>query len=180
MIRLLKSVRNRFLIKIIWRKYKIGKNFYAGRNVFLWAKNDIVIGHNFYIGRNSQIECDTIIGNNVMFANNVALVGRYDHHYQQIGIPTRLSSNIRDNNYSWKGLESKIIIEDDVWVGFGAIIMSGVHIGRGSIVAAGAVVTRDIQPYSISGGNPARFIKFRFTKEEINLHEAVILNGNIF
>jgi acetyltransferase-like isoleucine patch superfamily enzyme len=164
------------LTNVIWRNYSFGSNFHTGRNVFLWAKNNIIIGDNFYIGRYSQIECDAIIGNNVIFANCVALVGRYDHHYQQIGIPTRLSSQIRDLNYNWKGLDSKVIIEDDVWVGYGTIIMSGVKIGKGSIIAAGSVVTKDIEPYSIVGGNPAKFIKFRFTPEEIQSHELYLKN----
>jgi acetyltransferase-like isoleucine patch superfamily enzyme len=161
-----------YLINFKFRKYNIGKNFHAGRNVFFWAKNNITIGNNFYIGRNSQIECDAEIGDNVIIANNVALVGKYDHNYEQIGVPIRLASQIRDNNYSWKGLQSKIIIEDDVWIGYGSIIMSGVRIGKGAIVAAGSVVTKDVVPYSIVGGNPAKFIKSRFSKEDQAIHES--------
>ncbi len=173
---LFNSIRIFFLIKFKWRNYHIGKNFHVSRNVFLWAKNNITIGKNFYIGRNSQIECDTEIGDNVIFANNVSLVGKYDHNYEQIGTPIRLSSQIRNKDYSWKGLQSKIIIEDDVWVGYGSIIMSGVKIGKGAIVAAGSVVTKDVLPYSIVGGNPARFIKNRFTKEEQEIHESKLDN----
>ncbi len=103
--------------------------------------------------------------------NNVALVGKYDHNFHQIGVPIRLASQIRDRDYNWKGLASKVIIEDDVWVGFGAIILSGVKIGKGAIIAAGSVVIKDVEPYSIVGGNPAQFIKYRFNKEEINRHE---------
>lgn len=55
-----------------------------------------------------------------------------------------------------------IVIEDDVWIGYGATIMSGVHIGKGAIVAAGAVVTRSVPEYAIVGGIPARVIKYRF------------------
>lgn len=161
-----------YLVNFKFRKYNIGKNFHAGRNVFLWAKNNLIIGNNFYIGRNSQIECDAEIGDNVIFANNVSLVGKYDHNFEQIGTPIRLASQIRDKNYAWKGLQSKIIIEDDVWIGYGSIIMSDVKIGKGSIIAAGSVVTKDVVPYSIVGGNPARFIKSRFTKEEQKNHES--------
>ena len=164
-------LRMALLKNIVWRNYSFGNNFHSGRNVFLWAKNNITIGDNFYIGRYSQIECDAIIGNNVIFANCVALVGRYDHNYQQIGTPTRLASQIRDLNYNWKGLDSKIIIEDDVWVGYGVIIMSGVKIGKGSVIAAGSVVTKDIEPYAIVGGNPAKLIKYRFNPDEILSHE---------
>lgn len=169
-----KYLRDLYLSQIRWSHYKIGSHFHSGRNVCFWAKNNITIGDNFYIGRNSQIECDATIGNNVIFANCVALVGRYDHHYLQVGTPTRLASQIRDNDYTWKGLQSKIIIEDDVWIGYGAIILSGVKIGKGSIVAAGSVITKNVEPYTIVGGNPANFIKMRFTKEEIKHHESLI------
>lgn len=57
-----------------------------------------------------------------------------------------------------------IIVEDDVWIGLGAIINSGVRIGKGSVIAAGSVVVKDVEPYSITGGNPARHIKYRFEK----------------
>lgn len=164
-------LRDIYLKKIKWKKYTIGKNFHAGRNVVLWAKKNIIIGDNFYIGRYSQIECSVVIGNNVIIANNVALVGKYDHNFTQLGYPIRLASQIRDFDYNWKGLDSKIIIKDDVWIGFGTIVLSDVEIGRGAIVAAGSVITRDVQPYSIVAGNPAKHIKYRFNKREQNEHE---------
>ena len=60
-----------------------------------------------------------------------------------------------------------IIINDDVWIGYGATILSGVHIGQGAVVAAGAVVTSDVPPYAIVGGAPAKVIKYRFSPELI-------------
>lgn len=167
-------IRKHFLLKIIWRGYDIGKGFHAGKGVVLWAKSFIKIGKNFYIGRYSQIECNAIIGNNVIFANYVALVGKYDHNFEQIGVPIRLASQIRDKDYNWKGIDSKVIIEDDVWVGYGAIIISGVRVGRGSIIAAGSVVTKDVLPYSIVGGNTAKYIRNRFTKEDKIKHESLL------
>lgn len=65
-------------------------------------------------------------------------------------------------------------IGDDVWVGYGAIILSGVTIGKGSIIAAGSVVTKDVEPYAIVAGNPARFIKYRLTETEISKHESLL------
>ena len=56
---------------------------------------------------------------------------------------------------------------DDVWIGFRATILSGVHIGQGAVVAAGAVVTKDVPPYAIIGGVPAKIIKYRFSPEVI-------------
>lgn len=165
-IKLIKNYRNLGLKHTIWRKYKIGKNFHAGIRVRIWAKKQIIIGDNFYIGRDSQIECDALIGNNVIIANRVALIGKYDHSYQEIGIPIRFTKSIRNKDYNWRGLNEKIIIEDDVWIGYGSIIMSGITIRQGSIIAAGSVVTKDVEPYSIYGGNPAKKIKDRFETHE--------------
>lgn len=66
------------------------------------------------------------------------------------------------------GSKGDIILGDDVWIGFRAIIMSGVTIGQGAIVATNAVVTKDVPPYAIVGGNPAKVIKYRFPKEIID------------
>jgi len=63
------------------------------------------------------------------------------------------------------GSKGDIVIKDDVWIGANAIICSGITIGQGAIVAAGAVVTKNVEPYSIVGGNPAKFIKFRFEEK---------------
>jgi acetyltransferase-like isoleucine patch superfamily enzyme len=163
---LIKKIRDYCLVKVKWRKYKIGKNFHAGRGVFLWAKHNIIIGNNFYIGKYSIVECDAEIGNNVIFANHVSLIGKYDHHYQQTGLPIRLASHISDSDYDWKGLNQKIEIEDDVWIGLGSIVLSGVKIGQGSIIAAGSVVTANVDPFSIYAGNPAKKIKNRFENEQ--------------
>lgn len=133
--------------------------------------NKIEIGKNFYIGKYSIIETDCVIGDNVIIANHVGIVGRYDHNYQQIGTTVRMAECIRDKDYSWKGLNNITHIGDDVWIGYGAIIMSGVNIANGSIIAAGSVVTKDTEPYSIYAGIPAKKIKDRFpTKEEVIKH----------
>ena len=55
-----------------------------------------------------------------------------------------------------------IIVEDDVWIGFGATILSGVHIGKGAVIAAGAMVVKDVPPYGIVGGVPAKLMRYRF------------------
>ncbi len=60
-----------------------------------------------------------------------------------------------------------IVVDDDVWIGYGATILSGVHIGQGAVVAAGAVVAKDVPPYAIVGGVPAKVIRYRFSPEII-------------
>lgn len=172
LIRQIKHLRNLWLRKVKWRHYDIAPGFHAGRGVVLWAKRNLRIGENCYIGRGSQIECDVEIGHNVIMANKVAFVGRYDHVYQQVGTPTRLAREIRDDDYDWKGLNIKAVVGDDVWIGYGAIILSGVNIGEGSIIASGSIVTKDVPPYVIVGGNPAKKIGERFDDSwELEMHK---------
>ncbi len=168
---ILRKIRCFYLRNVKWRRYTIGRNLFVGRRVYFWAKNQITIGDNFYIGKDSQIETDCTIGDNVIFANKVAIVGKYDHHFQKLGVPTRMAPRIMDDHYKWKGIYSKTVIEDDVWVGYGVIIMGGVRLGKGCIIASGSVVTKDTEPYYIYGGNPIRKLKPRFeTKADLEQH----------
>lgn len=66
-----------------------------------------------------------------------------------------------------------VVIEDDVWVGGNATILAGVRVGRGSVIAASAVVTKDVPPNTIVGGNPARVIRNRFDADDLAIHEAL-------
>ena len=166
MIGFIKYLRDLFIMHIVLRRFQISKGFHAGARVRIWARETLVIGKNFYIGRDSQIETDCIIGDNVILANKVGIVGRYDHHYQQIGVPIRLASSIRQLSYDWKGIGQVTRIGNDVWIGYGAVILGGVTIGDGAIVAAGAVVTKNVESYVIVGGNPAKKISERFGSDD--------------
>ena len=64
--------------------------------------------------------------------------------------------------------KGKIIVEDDVWIGMNAIILSGVKIGKGAVIGAGSVVSKDIPPYAIAVGNPCKVVKYRFSENIIN------------
>lgn len=66
------------------------------------------------------------------------------------------------------GTKGDVIIDNDVWIGWGATILSGVTIGNGAVVAAKAVVTKDVPPYAVVAGNPAQIVKYRFSTETIN------------
>ena len=171
MLQLVRKFRFFLLKSIVYRQYEIGPDFYCGLGIKIWAKSRLRIGKNFYMGKGSIIEADAEIGDNVIWGNNVALIGKYDHHYQQIGSTIREASAIRDKDYKWKGLNLLTVIENDVWVGYGSILMSGITICEGSIIAAGSVVTKNVEPYSIYAGVPARKIANRFDNEQdLKLH----------
>ena len=163
----------------IYRVYGVRKNVSTGSNLhlgigsILWAPFRLSLGDNVYIGKYCSIECDGSIGDNVMIANHVGMIGRYDHDYSCVGTPIRLAPWVGSPEYQGPGKGLLVVVEDDVWIGFGAVVLTGVRIGRGAIVAAGSVVTRDVDPYSIVGGNPAKKIAERFCrKEDIIEHEA--------
>lgn len=139
-----------------------------------WAPNKMTIGNNVYIGKYCTLQADMEIGNNIDIANNVGLIGKYDHDYSKVGVSIKDAPWIGDGTYNFWGKNQKIIIEDDVWIGYGAIVFTGVHVHRGAIIAAGSVVTHEVPKYAIVGGNPARVLGRRFTDEEIQEHERIL------
>lgn len=113
----------------------------------------IVIGDESSVHQGCQIKSyvePIIIGKGVMIAANSALYS-YDHAMYP-DLPIRKQPLVS---------KGPIVIQDDVWIGTGAIVLSGVTIGSGAVVAAGSVVARDIPPEAIAAGNPARVIKYR-------------------
>jgi acetyltransferase-like isoleucine patch superfamily enzyme len=164
---LLNIIRSFLIFRIRYRWVKFGKNVHCKLSTFFSSQNkDIIIGNYVGIGPRCLFLCDTIIGDKVLIAAHVAFLNSDDHNYNVIG------KAMWD---SGRGDKFKIVVEDDVWIGHGAIILSPVKIGRGSIVAAGSVVNRDIIPYSIVGGTPAKLLKMRFTPQEIYEHEALLI-----
>ncbi len=135
---------------------RIGKGFFCCSGCKSSRARDIIIGDNFYMGHNCYLSCHARIGNDVLFASGVALVGG-DHKVDDLSVPIRLSG--RDTIKT-------IVIGNNVWIGHGAIVMHGVTIGEGAIIAAGSVVTRDVPPNAIYGGNPAKLIRFRGLVDE--------------
>lgn len=117
------------------------------------AGEGLKLGDNSNIGPYSFIGCSGYIelGHNVMMGPRVSLLAE-NHNFEQTNIPMKDQGVTRGT----------IVIEDDCWLGANCSVLSNVRIGRGSIVATGAVVTKDVPPYSIVGGVPAKIIKSRF------------------
>jgi acetyltransferase-like isoleucine patch superfamily enzyme len=107
-----------------------------------------------------------------MIAQDTHFVGN-DHGFGEPGIPMRLAN-------LWEESRNKItIVESEAWIGQRSIILAGVNIGRGAVVAAGSVVTKDVAPYTIVAGVPARFIKNRFrTQAELDRHTHELYGDN--
>ncbi|HFA48274.1 MAG TPA: acyltransferase [Bacteroidetes bacterium] len=117
------------------------------------AVGDVIIGERTLIGMSDVIIGPITVGNDVLLAQHVVL-SAMNHNYEDILLP------ISRQDYVAK----KIIVEDEVWIGANAVVTAGVTIGHHSIVASGAVVTKDVPPLTVVVGNPARVIK-RFNKK---------------
>ncbi|MCL6258962.1 acyltransferase [Aquiflexum sp. TKW24L] len=122
-------------------------NLYGGEaGVGLKVGNNSSIGPYAYIGCSGYIE----IGDNVMMSPRVSIYSE-NHNFSQTESPMIEQGVTR----------SFVKIEDDCWLAANSVILAGVTVGKGSVVAAGSIVTKDVPPYSIVGGNPARIIKSR-------------------
>jgi maltose O-acetyltransferase len=126
-----------------------GADFYTG-----W---EIELGDDSSIGVNCMVPYDLKVGNDVMMGPGVIVVGE-NHRFDRADIPMRLQGYTR---------YPPVQIEDDVWIGARAVILPGVRIGRGAIVGAGAIVTKDVPPYAVCVGNPARVLRYR-NRPDIN------------
>jgi len=157
---------------------RFGVDLHVGTRPRLWAPHHLEIGDHSYLGHEICIETNCRVGRYVMMANRVSLVGRRDHDYKTLGVPVRFGHWVGSERTPSPHRLAEVRIDDDVWIGYGAIVLSGVHVGRGAIVAAGAVVKDDVAPYDIVGGSPAVPIGRRFASEqEIAEHEARISSG---
>lgn len=131
---------------------------------------NMYIGEYTYIGPRAlfySTKAKIFIGKKVVFGPSVTIITG-DHRIDEIGsyiidVKKKLPENDRD-----------VVIEDDVWIGANVTILKGCCIGRGSIVAAGTVVTKSFPPYSIIGGIPAKLLRKRFNEREIIEHEEIL------
>ena len=141
-----KDVRFGKNVEITWNNCSIGDNA-----TFLCANAQLCIGDHVMFGPN----CSVITGD-----HRIDIVGKY---MSKVTVAEKLPEN-----------DLPVIIKGDNWIGANVIILKGVTVGTGSVVAAGAVVIHDVPPYSIVGGVPAKVISERFSHSEIQQHEKVL------
>lgn len=124
-------------------KVSVGKGSYGGLEVFFFGTDG------------ERVE----IGNYVSIGPHVTFLAGGEHRLDCVTTYPFLAYGLGEVEAISRG---PIIVKDDVWIGLGAKILSGVTIGQGAVVAAGAVVTKDVPPYAVVGGVPAKLIRWRF------------------
>ena len=131
-------------------------------NIFKYGGR-IVIGENCYIGDHTRIWSgeSITIGNFVQISHNVNIMDTNAHELDAIERAERWMDLVHNGHWADKGNvhTAPIIIDDYAWISLNAVILKGVTIGKGAIVAAGAVVTKNVEPFTMVAGNPAQFIK---------------------
>jgi acetyltransferase-like isoleucine patch superfamily enzyme len=150
-----------------YRLKNVSKTFFMGGLSSI--SKDLVALDYSYIGPNCQIGSKVKIGRYTMLANNVSIIGG-DHLFSNPETPIIFSGRpvLKDTH-----------IGDDVWIGAFSILMAGVTIGNGSIIGTGSLVTKDIPPYCIYAGVPAKLIRKRFNDAEIEIHKKMLAQTSI-
>lgn len=152
-----------------------GKNTFTDSTIKGNLKN-VIIGDHCYLGENNQfISLNALIkiGDYVMTGPDVLFISG-NHQFDIVGKRMIDISDYEKNN----DLDKDISIGDDVWVGARSIILKGVSIGNGAVIGAGAIVTKSVPPYAVVAGNPAKIIRYRFSKEQIAEHERILKDEN--
>lgn len=158
-------------VKLVWFRRKWRKqnihNLTTAKNCFNAAR--VTVGNGTYgeldVRHFGNPNERVVIGNYCSIGPECVFMTGGEHRYDGLSTyPFRVKLGLCENESITRG---PIVVEDDVWLGFRSTVMSGVTIGKGAVVAAGAVVTKDVPPYAIVGGVPAKVIKYRFTEAVI-------------
>lgn len=128
---------------------------------------DLEAGEYSFIAPFCKVDPGVVLGRYSMLARRVAIVGD-DHNWDIAGVPMQ---------FSGRPPQTRTVIGDDVWVGYGALVRRGLTIGRGAIVAAGAIVTHDVAAYAVVAGVPARKIAERFPNPADREQHDAMLDG---
>ncbi|MGA2798638.1 MAG: acyltransferase [Thermoguttaceae bacterium] len=135
-----------------------------------YTYESISVGDDVFLGTRPTLiaaKSTITIGNKVMFGPEVMIIGGR-HNTEVVG------QFMADVTVKRPDDDLGVVIEDDVWIGSRAIVLRGVRIGRGSIVGAGSIVTKDVPPYAIAVGCPAKAVKFRWDVDTIVEHEKLL------
>lgn len=170
-----------YLCDKIWSPLYKKRMRFCGKNVYLRPTTsdykgieNLSIGNGTSIPKGSVIYCTgapLTIGKNVIFGPNPTIITG-DHRIDVPGLFISDSLEKKQEN------DKPVIIEDDVWCGANVTILKGVRIGKGAVIAAGSVVTKNVPSCEVWGGNPARFIKNRFlTEKDKEAHMEFLSNG---
>lgn len=131
---------------------EVGETIDVGRKVKLSPR--LTIGNHSGIGDRCYFQGEVHLGDYVMMAPECAFIA-VNHNYSDVSKPMGMQGSA----------ELPITVGNDVWFGYRSTVLGGVHIGNGVVVAAGAVVTKDVPDYAIVGGVPAKVIRYRTDKE---------------
>lgn len=166
----IKQVKNRFKDSVI-NTDLISPNAIIGSNSVIYEgvdiKDKVSLGKCSLVNKNTLIRAAKV-GNYTSIGPNCQ-IGMPEHPVDHMSTSPFIYNKNRSllNLYSWEELQSIPVIGNDVWIGGNSIILQGVTIGDGAIVAGGAVVTKDVEPFTIVGGVPAKPIRKRFGDETI-------------
>jgi len=128
----------------------VGRGIHIKQGAYFGRGSAIDIGDNSDLGLRCFVYNNVTLGRDVLMGPDVMVLGA-NHNMDRLDVPMRLQGERRE----------RCVIGDDVWIGARAIILPGVCIGQGAVVAAGAVVTTDVPAYAVVGGNPARVLRSR-------------------
>ncbi len=145
-------------------KIKIASNTnIAGMLLVFEYGGEIEIGEYCYVGEFSRIYSGDriVIGNNVLISHGVNIFDNNSHEVNPIEREIGYKGMLKNGMSFLKGRidTSPVIIHDNVWIGMNSIVLKGVTIGKGAIISAGSVVTKNVPPFTIVAGNPAKVVK---------------------
>ena len=164
----MRRILDRFSLILFRKRWRNTNRFNTTIPLNIFDINSVFIGKHTYGGiavLNYNNYYKLTIGNYCSIATDVMFILDADHYTKHI---SSFPFKVKMLGEQFEGVsKGDIIVDDDVWIGYGATIMSGVHISQGAVIAAGAVVTKDVPPYAIVGGVPAKVIKYRFEPEMI-------------
>lgn len=175
-------LNRRNLLRISYRAHVSLTTSFEGANAIHAGSSlvDAKIGFGTFIGKNSKLQ-GSKIGRFCSIAHNVEVITHTHPSTEFVSSHPAFYSLLRQSGFTYVNVQKfnenlsvdgmgvhSIEVGNDVWIGAGAMLMGGLKIGHGAIVAAGSIVTKDVPPYAIVGGVPARLLRMRFSEEDIS------------